>query len=82
MSTITQTIARPQNNGRLLLLIEFDGGRTHSFEVDADPFHHAIAEILRAPSTTSIGATETMPALNSSFDPVRVAQSEQITSPS
>lgn len=47
MNAITQTLTRPVRDDRLTLEITTPSGRRYSFEINAAPYYHAVAEILR-----------------------------------
>jgi hypothetical protein len=55
MNTIAHTSTRPARaDGRLVLEVEFDGGVTHVFEVNAAPFYASLAAVLRAGDTRRV----------------------------
>ena len=69
MNAIAQTLTRPAHDGRLLLEVTVEGGHTHIFEVDAEPFYRSLAQIMRAPASKRVADAEPeVPP--SSFDPV------------
>jgi len=47
MDTIAQTVTRPLHDNRLALEITMLGGVAHHYEISAEPFYRALAEILR-----------------------------------